>query len=596
MGRKFTPLSFFTAVVLLVGALMFVRLWQQSVGMHTYYIASAEQQQYATQEIQAQRGIIYVADTESGQPVILADSIQRYAVSATPRHVENPDVIVPALMRHLKLEPEDEQALWNKLTFEGGTNWPADKGFYTSPFAHGLTKEEIEALAKDIDPNIQINFDVAQGDLIYFSNGLFFIKEYQRIYPENDLASHILGYVNFAGEGQYGFEQFMSKDLEGSAGNVAVERDSRGRLLSQVGSVSGRNGYSYVLTVDRNIQYKAESALNKAIKDYAAESGSVVVLEAKTGNVLAMTAKPSFDPNKFFEVEKDKQSVFLNPVISSRYEFGSVFKPLVMAMAIDKGLTNPDEVGSYEGSVKIGQFTISNVEKKAYNNITMTQVLENSVNTAMMEIGNRLGSDGMYDYLEKLRFGQVTGIQLAGEETGFLLPREKMKDIQRSTISFGQGIDTTALHLATAYTAIANKGQLMQPNIIDQIIAPDGTVTHVEPKVVDQVFSEDTARQVRNMMVSVIVSGHARQAAVRGYKVSGKTGTAQIANPAGGYYDDRYRHSFIAIAPSDEPEFIVFVTLENPANAEFSVSTAAPLSGEITKYLLNYYQIPPTNK
>lgn len=588
---KTDPTQIFLTIIVLVGVLLLVRFFQQSVLRNTYYLAEALKQQSTSMEIAAQRGIIYAVDAEQEENVILAESVERYAVSATPRHVKHPDRLIPVLVEELGA---DRDWLESNLTFDGTTQWPENKGNYMSPIAHGLTKEQVESLAAKINSDVSVRFDEAQGDILYFSDGLFFIREYQRVYPENDLAAHVLGYVNFEGQGQYGFEEYNGRDLQGSAGNVAVERDSIGRLLSEVGKVSGRDGYSYVLTIDRNIQYVAERELADAIKKYAADSGSVVILHARTGAVLALANYPTYDPNKFGDVKN--VSVFRNAAVASRYEFGSVFKPFTMAAAIDQGLTTSDEVGTYPGSLTIGKYTISNVGKTEYKNITMTEALEFSVNTAMVAVANRLGSEKFHEYITKLGFGQETGIELAGETSGYLIPLDQMKDVSRATISFGQGIDTTAIQIASAYTAIANDGVMVQPHIIDTIIYPDGTKKEVQTKTVGQVFSAETAATVRDMMVSVVTSGHARLANVRGYKIAGKTGTAQISNPAGGYYEDRFRHSFVAIAPSDDPVFIVFTTLENPKNAEYSASSAAPMSGEIAKYLLNYYQIPPTNR
>lgn len=587
------PLKVFSYVVVAVGLIMVGRLLQRSVFQHTYYITLAKQQQNTQLEIQAQRGIIYAQDAEQAQPVILAESVNRYAVSVTPRYVKNPAKIIPILSTELKLSEEE---LTTKLTYNGTTAWPAGKGNYTPPLAHGLTKDEVEALAKKLDPNTPVRFDSSGGDIIYFTEGLFFVREFQRIYPENQLASQVLGYVNFEGQGQYGFEEYHSQDLQGTGGNVSVERDSRGRLLAEVGSVSGRDGNSYILTIDSNIQFAAEKALADAISKYKADSGTVVAMHARTGAVLAMANFPTYNSNDFAKMAKEQQGLFRNPAISSRFEFGSVQKPFTIAMAIDNGLTTPDEKGSYPASLRIGDYTINNALLKGYDNITMTQALENSVNTAMVPLANRMGTDMMYKYLTALGFGQKTGIELSGEATGYLLPQEKMKDIQRATISYGQGIDTTTIQMTAAFTALANNGALLQPHIIDTVIHPDGSKTLTQTKVVSQVFKPETAKTLRDMMVSVVLSGHGRQAAVLGYKVAGKTGTAQIAKPTGGYYDDRTRHSFISIAPADDPVFVLFVTLENPKSAPYAESTAAPLAGEVMKYLLHYYQIPPTNK
>ena len=580
-------------IVMLTMVIMVGMLFSQSVLKHAYYIAEARSQQYASMEVAAQRGIIYAQDAEKAEPVILAESIQRFAVSATPRYVKHPDKVIPILAERFGIT-EDELAL--KLTYEGGTDWPDDKGNYTSPFAHGLTKEEVEALAAQIDPGTPVSFDAAAGDIIYFSEGIFFLMEYQRVYPENQLAAHVLGYVNYEGDGQYGFEEYHASDLEGTSGNVAVERDSRGRLLNEVGSVKGRDGYSYVLTIDSNIQYEAEKVLADAVSKYQADSGTVVIMQAKTGGVLAMASVPTFNPNEFAKVSKESVGVFRNPVVSSRYEFGSVYKPFTVSMALDNGLATPDERKDYPESVKIGEYTIHNALLKGYPNLSISEALENSVNTAMVDLSNRIGSERMHGYLEKLGFGEKTGIELSGETAGYLLPLEKMKDIQRATISFGQGIDTTPLQMTAAFTTIANDGVLVQPRIVDQIIHPDGTRESVEPKLLGQVFKPETAAQMRDMMTAVIVAGHGRQAGVRGYKVAGKTGTAQIPNPAGGYYEDRFLHSFVSIAPSDDPTFIIFISLYNVRTSRFAESSAAPAAGELMKYLLHYYQIPPTNR
>lgn len=587
------PLRWFSHLVIITVAVMVVQLFGQTVLKHEYYIAEARSQQYASMEVAAERGIIYAQDAERAQPVILAESIERFAVSATPRYVKQPEKIVPILVEKLGLTEEE---LVTKLTYEGGTDWPEGKGNYTPPLAHGLTKDEVEALAIVIDPVTPLVFDTAAGDIIYFSEGLFFVREYQRVYPENQLAAHVLGYVNYEGQGQYGFEEYHAQDLEGSSGNVAVERDSRGRLLNEVGSVKGRDGYSYVLTIDSNIQYEAEKVLAESVKQYQADSGSVVIMQAKTGGVLAMANVPTFNPNEFAKVSRDQVGVFRNPIVSSRYEFGSVYKPFTIAMAIDNGLVTPDERKDYPESVKIGEYTIHNALLKGYPNLSITEALENSVNTAMVDIGNKVGSERMHGYLEQLGFGTKTGIELSGETAGYLIPLEKMKDIQRATMSFGQGIDTTPIQMTAAFTALANDGFLLQPRIVAEVIHPDGQREAVEKKIVGQVFKPETAAQLRDMMTSVIVAGHGRQAGVRGYKVAGKTGTAQIPNPAGGYYEDRFLHSFVSIAPSDDPTFIIFISLYNVRGSRFAESSAAPAAGELMKYLLHYYQIPPTNR
>ena len=587
------PLKIYVLLVVLVGALMIGRLFQKSVLQHDRYWQLAQRQQYSQKEIKAERGLIYASDISTGQPALLAANVERYALGVTPRDLKDPEKLITALNQKLGLEVEP---LRKKLLYEGGTNWPNGKGYWTSPLYHGLDKEQAIDLAKTINSQAEINFDFAQGDILIFGKGMHFIREFQRSYLENQLASNVLGYVNAEGSGQYGLESAWQEELLGQTGKVEVERDSRGRLLGDYSSLAAKNGASLVLTIDRNVQYQTEQAMDKLIKDQEADSGAVVVLGAKTGAVLAMASRPTFNPNEYNKLPADQQAAFKNLNVNARYEFGSVFKTLTIAMAINEGLTTPDEIKDYPGSVEIAGYRIKNVGEKAYPKITTTQALENSVNTAMIDLANRLGTDRFYSYLQKLGFGQKTGIELSGETVGYLIERKDMRDVQRATISFGQGIDTTAIQMATAYTTITNDGVMLYPHIIDSIIYPDGSRETRGPKTGPTVFTAETARQMQEMLASVVVFGHSKRAAVAGYRVGGKTGTAQMAKPEGGYYDDRYRHTFAMIAPAENPQFIIYMTLEYPKHAEYAESTVAPASAEIAKYLLSYYQVSPAKQ
>jgi cell division protein FtsI/penicillin-binding protein 2 len=582
------PLRLYSILVIIVAVVMVGRLWQRSVLQHDQYWKLAQRQQYSEKEIKAERGLIYASDASAGQPALLAGNVERYALGVTPRDLKDPEGLITLLNQKLGL---DVETLRGKLLYQGGTTWPDGKGNWTSPLYHGLTKEQAVELAQVINAKTELTFDFAQGDILIFGKGMHFIREFQRYYLENQLAANVLGYVNGEGQGQYGLEGAWQKELIGQSGSVEVERDSHGRLLGDYSSLAARNGESFVLTVDRNVQYQSEQALDALIKAQEADSGAVVVLGAKTGAVLSMVSRPTFNPNEYNKVPAEQMASFKNLNIGARYEFGSVFKSLTVAMAINEGLTTPDEVKDYPGSVEISGYRIKNVGEKAYPKATTTQALEFSVNTAMIDLANRLGTDRFYDYLTKLGFGQKTGIELAGETVGYLIDRKEMKDVQRATISFGQGIDTTAIQMATAYTTITNDGVMLYPHIIDSIIYPDGTKEERVPQVGPQVFTAETAQKMQEMLASVVVFGHSKRAAVAGYRVGGKTGTAQMAKPEGGYYDDRYRHSFAMIAPAENPQFIIYMTLEYPKHAEYAESTVAPASAEIAKYLLSYYQI-----
>lgn len=587
------PLKIYTFLVLVVGAIMVGRLYQRSVLEHDYYWKLAQRQQYSQKEVLAERGLIYVNDASAGTPALLAGNVERYALGVTPREVKDPKKAIEVLVKDLGLEAD---VLRKKLTYEGGVDWPSGKGYWTPPLYHGLTKDQARSLAANLGGREDLTFDFAQGDIMRLGRGFHLIKEYQRSYLENQLAANVVGYVNADGQGQYGIEGAWQAELTGAKGKVEVERDSRGRLLGDFSSLAARNGTSYVLTIDRNVQYHVEQILDQAIKDQEADSGVMVVLGAKTGAVLAMASRPTFNPNEYNKVPSDQMAAFRNLATSARYEFGSVYKTFTIAMAINEGLTTPDEVGNYPASVTIAGHRIGNVGNKAYPGATTTQALENSVNTAMIELSNRLGTERFHDYLTRLGLGEKTGIELSGEVASPLIAKKDMHDVQRATISFGQGIANTALQVAAAHTAITNDGVLLRPHVIDSIIYPDGTTEQRQPIVAGEVFTPDTARQMREMLASVVVHGHSKRAAIPGYQIGGKTGTAQIARPEGGYYGDRYRHSFALIAPADDSQFIIFMSLDYPKHAEFAESSVSEPSAAVAKYLLSYYQIPPTNR
>lgn len=585
------PLQIYTGVVILIAVLMIGRLYQRSILEHDYYWTLAQQQQNSEKEVKAERGLIFASDAAAGQPALLAANKEAYALGVTPRDVRDPEKLIEILHRLFGLVPE---VIRPKLTFEGGTNWPTGKGYWTPPLMHGLSKDQAVTLAQEIDKQKALTFDFAQGDTLLFSDGVYFLREYQRTYLENQLAAGVLGYVNGDGDGQYGLESAWQRELIGQPGTVQVETDSRGRLLGGYSSLAAKSGASIMLTLDRNVERAAEESLAKVIKDQEADSGAVVILGGKTGAVLGMASWPTYNPNEFSQVPADQMAVYKNLNVDSRYEFGSVFKTFTVAAALNEGLTKPDEVQDFPGSIEIGGYRIKNVGEKAYPKHTTTQALEFSINTAMIGLANRLGTDRFYDYLVKLGFGQKTGIELAGETVGTLIAREKMHDIERATISFGQGIDTTVIQIASAYTAITNDGVMLHPHIIDSIVYPDGRQDKRGVQTGPLVFKPEVAKQMQEMLASVVVLGHAKRAAVAGYLVGGKTGTAQVAKPDGGYYDDRYRHSFALIAPAQNPQFIIFMTIENPKHAAYAETSVAPASAEIAKFLLSYYQIPST--
>lgn len=552
-----TRLNIVIGLVIVLACGLFFRLFQKQVLEHTTYLAQAEDQYIIKKELTAERGKIYASDMFP-----LATNRQYYQVLAVPRNIKNPDDVAEKLAPIILVKKSD--------IFETINN---DKN-YVPPLKHGLTEEEGDKIA-----GLKLR-------------GVIVLPESKRYYPENELAAQVLGFVNNLGEGQYGVEGYFNDQLKGFGGEIYAEKDTRGRLFNIGEKIEPKDGTEYILTLDHNIQYQAEQVLNQAVEDYQADSGFIGVMDPKTGAVIAMAGSPSFDPNKYNEVPKENQDVFNHPGITAAYEPGSVFKPLVMAAAINEGKVQPETEETFSNFVTVDSYEIHTATDEAYGKETMTQVMENSDNVAMVWISDQLGKDLEYQYIKDYGFGRKSGIEMDTEATGSVLEVKKWSNTQRATISFGQGISVTPIQLMTAYSVIANGGKLYKPYIISEFRSSDGRTDKTQSQEIKRVINTDTSEKMKNMLVSVVENGHGKKAGVEGYKVAGKTGTAQIPTPSGGYYDDRHIGSFAGFAPAKDPKFVMLVRLDQPKNVKWAEESAAPVFGKMAKYLLDYYRVP----
>ncbi|MDD5291368.1 MAG: penicillin-binding protein 2, partial [Patescibacteria group bacterium] len=333
-----------------------------------------------------------------------------------------------------------------------------------------------------------------------------------------------------------------------------------------------------------------------------ADGGSIIVMDPKTGAVIAMCSYPDFDPNNYDQV-KDI-NIFNNPAIFAQYEPGSVFKPITMAAALDQGKVTPETTYKDEGQVMITGWPkpIKNSDFDSFGGhgeVNMTSVLENSLNTGAIFAMQQTGADVFANYVKNFGFGENTGIELSGEASGDIrnLTVAKIKPIDAAVASFGQGISVTPIQLVGAYAAIANGGILMKPYIVKEIDHPDGTKDITEPKEIRRVISEKAATLLGGMLVNVVEEGHGKKAGVKGYYVAGKTGTAQVPKKDGlGYQSGVNIGSFAGFAPADDPQFAMLVRIDHPRDVSWAESSAAPLFGEIAEFLLQYYQVPKTRE
>lgn len=548
------------------------RLFQLQVLDYQMYRVLASDQHELQAAINPTRGTIYMRDLTDSSIHPVAKDRETWQVYAVPREMKNP------------METAQEVA-----GFVTGTEPIWLQGDLMQRFSNATGSSFI--LAKELP--------VARAQELQALRipGIGVRKTLVRSYPEEGMGGHVLGFVSTeeAGnrQGKYGIEGAFQKILAGRPGFLLAEKDAAGRRLTlgELELSAAKDGDDVVLTMDRTIQYTACAKIREAVKRYEAKSGSVVILDPSTGAVLAMCAWPDFDPEKYGKIPD--LSVLNNPITFYQYEPGSIFKPITMAAGLDAGKVSPGTTYRDTGEENIDGFTIRNSDHAAHGVQTMTQVLEKSLNTGAIYVERLLGRDVFRDAVGRFGFGERTGIELL-ESKGDISPLSKKGQVFAATASYGQGITVTPLQIATAYLALANRGTLMRPYVVQEVIHEDGTHEKTSPHPVRDAVSERAARLVTAMMVSVVERGHGKKAGVPGYYVAGKTGTAQVPDPRGnGYFKDVTIGSFAGYAPADHPKFVMLVKIDEPKTVQFAESSAAPVFGEMAEFLLGYFHVPP---
>lgn len=556
-----------TVFLLLMFAALAARLFFLQVVNGKAARALAENQHSIYTKLLAQRGEIKITDKFSKEPITVAGNIKKPLVYAVPAEVLEPTQTAIKLAAILKI---DEQEILKR--FE-------DKSRKYVPLKRQITeKQQAEIKALKLP-------------------GILFDFEEVRVYPENSLLSQVLGYVGYKGErkeGLYGLEGYFEKDLAGENGSLLEEAGAKGNWVfgATRDMRPAEDGVNLILTIDKSIQFKAENVLKEAVEKHEADSGSVIVSNPKTGEILAMAGFPEFNPNEYNKVEDPK--IFLNEGAVGAYESGSVFKPLTLAMAVNEGKVGPDTTYEDAGFVEIDSHTIKNSDLKAHGRQTMTQVLEESLNTGAIFAKDQIGNEKFFDYVKNFGFGKSTGIEVLEHKGNLDNLKAKIK-VNYHTASFGQGISVTPLQLIQAFSAIANNGKMMKPYLVKTKIFSNGKREETPPTVVREVITDKTANTVAAMMVSVVENGHGKRAGVKGYYIAGKTGTAQVPKQDGkGYEEGNNIGTFIGFGPVEDPKFLMVVRINHPRDVSFAETTAAPAFGEIAQFILNYLNIPPT--
>lgn len=553
--------------VIVFGFVIILRLYFLQIINLSSYRNFAENQHKVSQVLTPKRGEIFLSEGSGTYPLAVNRDLQMaYLV---PKEVENKDEIISKLSETLNLE----------------------KDFIAKKLSD--PEDMFEILKRKLN-----NDEVLKIKELKLS-GVYLTPESFRFYPSGELGSQLVGFVGSDGEkevGRYGLESFFEKELRGNEGKLNQERDTGGRWISIADREMkpAENGKSFVLTIDHTVQYEVEKILKEAIEKHRADNGTIIVMEPKTGKILAMANFPNFNPNEYGKV--DDMSFFMNNAVSLPYESGSVFKTITLAIGIDDGKIDPETTYVDTGVISEAGYNIKNSDKKSYGTQTMTEVLEKSLNTGVIHIEKLVGNKKFAEYVKGFGFGEKTGIDLPSEASGNIKNLEFLKrNIEFFTASFGQGITMTPIQLLSAYSAIANNGMLMKPQIIKEVIHPDGRIEEVASQEIRKVISEDSAKKVSKILRNVVTNGHGKRADVPGYLVGGKTGTAQVASATSkGYEEGITIGSFAGYAPTDDPQFAILVKIYHPKDVPWAESSAAPAFGKVMKFLLEYYKVQPT--
>lgn len=565
--------------VLMVGlfvvvAIFVVRLFELQVVKHNYYAALADQEQRKSLTIPAKRGLIYGMDGNTPVPLVMNQTV--YTVFADPQVVSDDAAVLSEL-----------RAIAGGNMVQGAEELLASKKSRYQIMATRLTYEQAERLrSKKLA-------------------GIGFHEESQRVYPEGDLAGQILGFVNAEGKGNYGVEAALNNELKGVDGQLNTVTDVRDVPLTIGDSninIPATNGKNIVLTIDRNVQNKAEQALKAGLEKIGATNGSVVVMNPKNGRILAMANYPSYNPAEYFKVKNAAD--FNNATISTPYEPASVVKTFALAAGIDRGVITPGSTYYNTDKIKVDDRTIENAFKGVTGTINMQDVLNNSLNTGTVTVAQRLGGgdvinrqarDIMYDYYHnRFGLGEFTGVELANESAGIIVPPGDVQGnaVRYANMTFGQGMDVTMVQVSAAFSSVINGGHYYQPTVIAGTLEDEFVKAETKPAVRSTV-SPSTSEQMRDMLVKARQSvAYMRDADLKGYEIGGKTGTSEtLLN--GKYIKNQTIGSYLGFGGANSPEYAIMVQVSAPNRNLEGGLHASPIFTDISNWMIEYLRIAP---
>jgi cell division protein FtsI (penicillin-binding protein 3) len=532
----------FTAALLRAGWLQAVRA--QALGN------MATSQHRETIEVPPHRGTIY-----DRRGVELAVGSRATTVYANPRQIRDPRAAALAVEQTLGLDANKVYPLLSNRS----------RGFVY--------------VERQADPGLAQSL---QGKHLA---GFGFYDEERRDYPQKRVGASVLGYAGVDNRGLSGLELELDKTLTGTQGEKTIVKDPFGRTLEVVDSKPGTDGKNVYLTLDHSIQGQVERILAETRTRWAAKSASAIVMDPRTGGILAVANDPGYDANKFPDVPPDRQR---NRAVTDTYEPGSTFKIVTISGALQTGLVTPSTKFTLPYQIHVADRTIHDAEPRGTRTMTTDQILSRSSNVGVVTIAEALGRDRVQEWIHRFGFGRRTGIDYPGETKGIVLPSQKWSGSTIGNVPIGQGIAVTPVQMIAAYGAIANKGVLVEPHLVDRV----GNGARVEP-VRRRILTAKTADDVRHMLREVVEEGSGTAAQVPGYRIAGKTGTAAKPDSSGGYSTSAYVASFVGLVPAKHPRLVILVTVDEPKGAIWGGVVAAPAFAEIAKFALQYLEIPP---
>ncbi len=537
-----------------------VRLFYLQVLKSNYYTVLAQRQQEFLKKIETDRGEIFLQDREQAL-FPLAKNKDTKLVFLVPGDIQNKGKTSQILSDVLDLEKDIILSRMER------------KNSLFEVLKRRLKQKEIDKLK-------ELNL-----------SGVHLKQEIIRYYPQNELAAHIVGFLGGEGIGQYGIEGYYNNLLKGERKIFQAKKGPGGFLFFETEEIwFSQSINDIVLTIDYNIQFMAEKLLRESKEDLEFAEGTIIVMNPKTGAILALANNPSFNPNHFYQ---EDIRTFKNPAFQKLFEPGSVLKPITMAIAIDQGKVSPEMIFIDQGIIKIYGHTITNFNRKTWGEKSMTGILEKSINTGIVFVREKIDGQLFLNHLERFQLFNLTGIDSQGEAFSKNRYLRQGRDINLATASFGQGIKITPIQLIRAFGVIANEGKLVNPFLKEKISQGQIQKRKTETDINREVISPQTASQLTQMLISVVENGWSRRAQIPGYFIAGKTGTAQVPLIDGrGYCPYKTIQSFIGFAPAFEPEFIILVKLNNP-NTRVAGDSAVPIFQELAKFIINYLQIPP---